>query len=1201
MVLDGAMGTLLQRYNLTEEDFRGEAFAAVKRSQKGNYEALNITRPALITDIHRKYIEAGADIITTNTLNCTAISMADYGLEGYVRELNRAAAQAARAAAEASDRQVFVAGSCGPTTKTASMSPDVNNPAFRAVTYDELYHAYYEQIEGLMDGGIDALLFETIFDTLNLKAGLDAAMQVFHARGAELPIMLSVTLSGKAGRTFSGQTLDAFLASVQHVPLLSVGLNCSFGAADMKPFLRDLASVAPCYVSAYPNAGLPNQFGQYDETPESMALIIKEFVDEGIVNIIGGCCGTTPEHIALFPSIVKGAKPREPKQKPDCLLLSGMELLEVKPEKNFVNIGERCNVAGSRKFLRLVKEKNYEEALSIARKQVADGAQIIDINMDDGLLDAANEMTLFLNMLASEPDIARAPVMIDSSQWSVIESALKCCQGKSIVNSISLKEGEAAFLEHAQRVRRLGAAAIVMAFDEKGQADTFERKTEVCERAYNLLVANGFPPQDIIFDPNVLAIATGMAEHNSYGLDFIRAVAWIKQNLPHARVSGGVSNLSFSFRGNNYIREALHSVFLFHAIRAGMDMGIVNPSTSVLYDDIEPSLRALLEDVVLNRRPDAADELIVYATSHNDSASGGGGETQQEEWRAKPLAERLEYALIKGIGDFLEADLHEALQQQQYGRPVAIIDGPLMRGMNRVGELFGAGKMFLPQVVKTARTMKKAVAILQPAIEADAAATASKAGKIVFATVKGDVHDIGKNICSIVLNCNNFEVIDLGVMVPAEKIVQAVRDEKADILCLSGLITPSLEEMIHVVRELQKAGMSVPVMIGGATTSKLHTALKIAPHYAAPVIHATDASQNPVIAAKLLNPAVRDEFVAALNAEYEALREQYGDKSAAPLLPLAEARARALNLTGLQDLLGLKDLSGLIPLPVEDLIPYINWTFFFSAWRINGRYGDLTAIDEGDKFLAAQPPTERDKAAEALKLFRDAQTILRQAVAENACCEGLYAILPAHSEGDDVYIGNEKFPMLRQQKPDEQGYCLSLADYIAAENDTAGVFAVTAGNALSTARQRYEAQDDSYSLMLIQTLSDRLAEAAAERLHELVRKRLWGYAPDEDLSIADLFKDQYQGIRPAIGYPSLPDQTLMFSLDRLLHLNRIGITLTENGAMKPTASVAGLYFAHPQSKYFMLGKITEEQLLDYAARRGKNPDELRKFLTKNIN
>lgn len=1214
LLLDGGMGTMIQGYHLTEADYRGEQFAAFPGMLKGNNDLLSITRPDIIRDIHRQYLDAGADIFTTNTFNANAISMEDYGMGEYVRDMNLASARLGRELADSYMKEhpgktIFVAGSVGPTNKTASMSPDVSNPAYRAVTYRDLYAAYKEQVEALVDGGVDIILFETTFDTLNAKAGLEAAEVVLKEKGIDLPIMLSLTLAGQGGRTLSGQTLKAFLASVQHTHIISVGLNCSFGAADMKPYLEELAKVAPYYISAYPNAGLPNSLGSYDETPETMAEHVKPFVEEGLVNILGGCCGTTPAHIAKFPALVAGAKPHVPAPKPNCLWLSGLELLEVKPENNFVNVGERCNVAGSRKFLRLIKEKNYEEALSIARKQVEDGAQVIDINMDDGLLDAEKEMVTFLNLIAAEPDIARVPVMIDSSKWNVIESGLMCVQGKSIVNSISLKEGEASFLQHARRVQQLGAAAVVMAFDEKGQADTFERKIEVCQRAYQLLVGIGFNPNDIIFDPNVLAIATGMDEHNRYALDFIRAVEWIKQNLPGAKVSGGISNLSFSFRGNNYVREAMHAVFLYHAIAKGMDMGIVNPSTSVLYEDIEPEFRNLLEDVILYRRPEAAEELIAYAQQLHVQAQENTDHQQQEVWRTLPLADRLEYALVKGIGDYLETDLQEALQV--YPRAVAIIDGPLMSGMNKVGDLFGAGKMFLPQVVKTARTMKKAVAILQPAIEAEKETVSSaKAGKVVFATVKGDVHDIGKNIVSIVLACNNYEVIDLGVMVPAETIIKTVQEEKPDILCLSGLITPSLDEMVHVVDEMQKAGLHIPIMVGGATTSKLHTAFKIAPHYTGTVIHVSDASQNPLVAAKLLNPATHDAYVADLNKEYQALRETMEEQQV-ELVPLQEARAKAVRLdwASYQPVKPRQMGVHVLPfIPIEEIIPYIHWTFFFHAWKLTGRFDEISRIHGCDScramWLAGFPEKERAKAAEAMQLFKDAQRLLTRLAKEKVeYCKAVYGFFPAVSDGDDIWVNDLRIPTLRQQVK-RDGCYKSLADYImpksAGKKDYIGAFAVTGGAGYEKLKTEFEQDNDAYHAMLLQTLTDRLAEATAEYLHEKVRKEYWGYAPDEHLSMEDMFKVKYQGIRPAVGYPSLPDQLLNFELDKLLDLSQIGIQLTENGAMAPTASVSGFYLAHPQSEYFMIGKIDEAQAKDYAARRGLPEETIRKVLSKNI-
>ena len=883
LILDGAMGTMIQQYNLREEDFRSERFAHIPGQLKGNNDLLCLTRPDVVQDIHRKYLEAGADIIETNTFSSTTISMADYHVQEYVREINQTAVKLAREVADEytalnPDKPRFVAGSVGPTNKTCSMSPDVNNPAYRAVTYDEMADAYQQQMEAMLESGVDALLIETIFDTLNAKAAILAAERAMQATGLKGPVMLSVTVSDTGGRTLSGQTLEAFLASVQHADIFSVGLNCSFGAKQLKPFLEQLAARAPYYISAYPNAGLPNSLGKYDQTPADMAHEVKEYIHEGLINIIGGCCGTTDAYIAEYPALIAGAKPHVPARRPDCMWLSGLELLEVKPEINFVNVGERCNVAGSRKFLRLINEKKYDEALSIARQQVEDGALIIDVNMDDGLLDAKEEMTTFLNLVASEPEIARVPVMIDSSKWEVIETGLKCLQGKSIVNSISLKEGEEKFLEHAQTVRQYGAAVVVMAFDEKGQADTAARKIEVCERAYRLLVDKiGFNPHDIIFDPNVLAVATGIEEHNNYAVDFIEATAWIKKNLPGAHISGGVSNLSFSFRGNNYIREAMHAVFLYHAIQKGMDMGIVNPGTSVLYTDIPADVLERIEDVVLNRRPDAAERLIELADKLKEASAGNaaaGQPVKHDAWRDGTVEERLQYALVKGIGDFLEEDLAEALPQ--YDKAVDVIEGPLMDGMNHVGELFGEGKMFLPQVVKTARTMKKAVAILQPVIESEKVEGTSSAGKVLLATVKGDVHDIGKNIVSVVMACNGYDIIDLGVMVPAESIVQKAIEEKVDMIGLSGLITPSLEEMVHVAMELEKAGLDIPLLIGGATTSKLHTALKIAPVYHAPVVHLKDASQNAGVAARLMSPKLKEELAQELSGEYQVLRDKSG-------------------------------------------------------------------------------------------------------------------------------------------------------------------------------------------------------------------------------------------------------------------------------------------------------------------------------------
>lgn len=1216
LILDGGMGTMIQGFKLNETDYRGARFADYPLPLKGNNDLLCITRPDVIQSIHRQYLEAGADIFATNTFNATRISMADYHMQEYVREINVAAARIAREVAdtfmaEHPEREVFVAGSIGPTNKTASMSPDVSNPAFRAVTYMDLYDSYKEQAEALIDGGVDILLFETTFDTLNVKAGLAAAEKALKEKGKDLPIMLSITLAAQGGRTFSGQTLEAFLASVQHTSIVSIGLNCSFGASDMKPYLEELAQKAPYYISAYPNAGLPNSFGEYDETPETMEMHVKAFVDEGLVNILGGCCGTTPAHIARYPHIVKGAVPHVPAPKPDCLWLSGLELLEIKPENNFINIGERCNVAGSRKFLRLIKEEKYEEALTIARKQVEDGAQIIDVNMDDGMLDAEKEMVTFLNLVASEPDIARVPVMVDSSKWSVIEQGLMCLQGKSIVNSISLKEGEAEFIVHATRVKELGAAVVVMAFDEKGQADVFERKIEVCERAYHILVDQvGFNPQDIIFDPNVLAIATGMEEHNGYGLDFIRATEWIKKHLPGAKVSGGVSNLSFSFRGNNYVREVMHSVFLYHAINKGMDMGIVNPSSSVIYEEIDPQFRTLVEDVILARRPEAAEELITYAQNLHQEKSGEK-EEKQEAWRELPLKERLEHALVKGIGDYLEDDLKEALAV--FPKAVDIIDGPLMSGMNKVGDLFGAGKMFLPQVVKTARTMKKAVAILQPTIEAqNSVGGASKAGKTVFATVKGDVHDIGKNIVSIVLTCNNYDVVDLGVMVPTDTIVKKAIEEKADFVSLSGLITPSLEEMANVAKAMQKAGLRIPILVGGATTSKLHTAVKIAPYYDSPVIHGVDASQAPLIAAKLLNPETHDAYIKQVDQEYEALRSSLQNKKE-ELISLFEARKHPQKIDWSAyhpvkpNQLGVH----VIPyIPLEEIIPYVHWNFFFSAWRLSGKFAELAYLHDCDacraEWLNKFEGEEKEKAREGMKLYADVKKLLDQLVAMKVdYCRAIYGFFPASSEKDIIRLGDLEIPVLRQQakKKDRTDY-KSLADYVmpASENrtDYAGAFVVTAGAGAEKLQKTFEAEGDTYNAMLLQSLTDRLAEAVAEYMHEKVRKTYWGYAADEDLSIPDLFRVRYQGIRPAIGYPSLPDQLQNHLLDQLLDMSQIGVSLTENGAMLPTATVSGLYFAHPESQYFMIGTIDDEQLKEYAARRGYTLEQTKQILTRNV-
>ena len=1075
------------------------------------------------------------------------------------------------------------------------MSPDMNDPGMRAVTYDELYDAYTEQIEGLIEGGVDLLLFETVFDTLNLKAGLDAAVSVMRDTGREVPVMLSVTIAGKDGRTFSGQTLEAFIASVSHAPIYSIGLNCSFGPRDIKPWVAELARISPYPVSCHPNAGLPDASGGYSETPGSMAQVMAELVDEGLVNIIGGCCGTTPGHIAAYPAIVEGKSPHIPPAVSRQMRLSGLEMLAVVPERNFINVGERCNVAGSRKFLRLISEGSYDEAIAIARKQVEDGAQIIDINMDDGLLDARHEMCRFLNLLASEPDIARVPVMIDSSKWDVIESALKCTQGKGIVNSISLKEGEEAFLWRARRIRSLGAAVVVMAFDEAGQADVFDRKIEVCSRAYRLLTeVAGFPAEDIIFDPNILSIATGIEEHDRYGLDFIRAVEWIKNNLPGAKVSGGVSNLSFAFRGNNPLREAMHAVFLYHAVKAGMDMGIVNPAASVSYPDIEPELRSLLEDVILCRRKGASDDLAAYASSHIPSSKGGesAGEKRVEEWRSLPVGERLVYSLVHGIQAHLSGDIAEAIAGGM--KPVAVIDGPLMEGMNRVGELFGEGKMFLPQVVKTARTMKSAVAILQPEIDrcnsCGGSTGVGSAGKILFATVKGDVHDIGKNIVSIVLACNNYEVIDLGVMVPAETIVQTALRERPDIICLSGLITPSLDEMVTVARELRRAGVSIPLMVGGATTSGLHTALKIDPVYDGPVIHVPDAAQNPLLASRLLNPSTREAYIRELKENARLLRTDMEQRSAHPLVPLAEARLRPACVAAPSAMPACRGRR-VVDIPVEELVPLVNWRPFLNVWKLPATLCDAFYVHScpscRESYITAHSGNEgRDKASAALSLARDAFDAIR---AFDRQVRGVVNLVEARSEGDDIVAKIDdtevRIPTMRRQQPDSSGRFPALADFVCRDGDWIGAFAVSVD-----VREECEvlrSQGDDYRALLLQALADRLAEAASEWLHRLVRRELWGYAAEEpDMPLQELLQGRYQGIRPAMGYNSLPDTSLNHRIAVLTGMDEIGVSLTQPGALNPSSSICGLYIAAPEAHYFNLRPVGDDQREDYLRRKG---------------
>lgn len=1210
LVLDGAMGTMIQRCRLSEKDFRGERFAGIEADLKGNNDILAITCPDVVRDIHSAYLEAGADIIETDTFNATSVSMADYGMQQYVREINFEAAKLATEVAKSystPEKPRFVAGSIGPTNKSCSISPDVNDPSARAVTYDELFAAYYEQVCALIDGGVDLILVETAFDTLNAKCALDAAEEAFITTGKTLPLMLSLTVADKGGRNLSGQTIEAFLASVSHVPLLSLGINCSFGAEDILPFLRRLAAVAPYYISVHPNAGLPNRFGEYDETPEKMLEDVRPYLDEKLVNIIGGCCGTTPEHIKLLAGAAAGATPHVPALSDGKLRLSGLEPLTVTRENNFVNIGERCNVAGSRKFLRLINEKNYEEALQIAAKQVEDGAQIIDINMDDAMLDARTEMTTFLNLIASEPEISRVPLMIDSSKWEVIEAGLKCVQGKSIVNSISLKEGEELFLSHAAKVKRLGAAVVVMAFDEKGQADTFERKIEVCSRAYKLLTEKaGIAPENIIFDPNVLAVATGMDEHRGYALDFIHATRWIKENLPGAKISGGVSNLSFSFRGNNYIREAMHAAFLYHAVNAGMDMGIVNPSSALSYNDIPQDILVAVEDVIFNRREDATEHLIDIAAavkSDGQSVSATVSETPAEE---KSVEERLAYSLIKGISDNLQKDIEEALVL--YGSAVAVIEGPLMEGMNRVGKLFGEGKMFLPQVVKSARTMKRAVEILQPYIEAGReTGSRSSAGKIVVATVKGDVHDIGKNIVSVVLSCNNYEITDLGVMVPTETIIDRAVEDKADIIGVSGLITPSLEEMCRIAAELERRGLDIPLLVGGATTSEIHTAVKIAPLYSGPVIHVKDAAQNPGVAAQLLNPELKGKFVAGLKARQQMLRENI-EKPDIVTFAEAEAGKPVTDWSAYRPVKPQKlDEPYYIKFGIDELAGYINWIPFFNVWKLGGKYASVAHINGCDhckaSWLTSFPVGERPKASEAMQLYKDALRMLEELSREEDCrINATVAFYRAASSGNSIEIDTASgdklvIPTLRQQQRKEaaDSAYYSLSDFIAPSGDYIGAFAATVGRGIAE-RIDYAAKNgDDYRALLLQSLSDRLAEAASAFLHYKVRSALWGYVPDEEPDVAKILKDEVTGIRPAIGYPSLPDQSLIFGMKRLIDFDKVGITVTDNGAMSPASSVTGFIIANPASKYFII-KIGDDQREYYINRRGFSEDEKNKWL-----
>jgi 5-methyltetrahydrofolate--homocysteine methyltransferase len=1223
LVLDGAMGTMIQRHGLREEDYRGERFRDWPSDLRGNNDLLSITRPEIIRDIHARYLAAGADIIETNSFNSTAVSMADYGMESLVHELNRTAAALARQVADEFEskepgRPRFVAGILGPTSRTASLSPDVNDPGFRNVTFDQLADTYEEAARGLLEGGADLLMIETIFDTLNAKAAIFALERLFEAQGSRVPVMISGTITDQSGRTLSGQTAEAFWHSVAHARPLSIGLNCALGARQLRQYVQDLSRVAPVYVSAHPNAGLPNAFGGYDETPESMTEVMREFATSGLVNIVGGCCGTTPEHIRAIAEAVRGLPPRTRPHPPPRTRLAGLEPLTIGPETNFVNVGERTNVTGSRTFARLILEGNYEAGLAVARQQVENGAQLIDVNMDEGMLDSEAAMARFLRLVGSEPDIARVPVMVDSSKWTVLEAGLRNLQGKGVVNSISLKEGEAPFLRQAELVRRYGAAVIVMAFDEQGQADTVERKVAICERAYRLLTERvGFPPEDVIFDPNIFAIATGIEEHNGYAVAYIEAVRQIKARLPHTLVSGGVSNISFSFRGNDRVREAIHSVFLYHAIKAGMDMGIVNAGQLAIYDDIPKDLLERVEDVVLNRRPDATDRLLEVAETYKGSREQGSGSREADAWRALPVRERLAHSLVEGIDAYIVEDTEAA--RREAARPIEVIEGPLMDGMNIVGDLFGSGRMFLPQVVKSARVMKKAVAHLIPFIEAEKAQNADSRpkGKVVMATVKGDVHDIGKNIVGVVLQCNNFEVVDLGVMVPCTKILNTARDVGADLIGLSGLITPSLEEMTVVASEMAREGFTLPLLIGGATTSKVHTAVKIAPKYPGPVVHVLDASRAVGVAGSLLSDTLRDGFVEQVKKEYARIRDERAERDTGERrITYAEAVANRLSLDGSSApapkprFLGTRTFTHY---PLAELVERIDWTPFFQTWELVGHY----------------PAILDDPAAgkTARSLFDDAQRLLGRIVRDNLLeARGVVGFYPAASVGDDIVLGNGEggtgsgatrrpapgtaplatIHTLRQQSRKSGGrHNLALADFVApAESgleDYVGLFAVTAGLGLEKLVAEFEAAHDDYNAILAKALADRLAEAFAERLHERVRREFWGYAADESLDNDALIHEKYQGIRPAPGYPACPDHTEKRTIFALLDAERnAGMTLTESCAMLPAASVSGYYFWRPEARYFGVGKIGKDQVETYAARKGMPVEDIERWLAPNL-
>ena len=1236
LVLDGAMGSLIQQYNLTDADYRGERFKDFPHELKGNNDLLSITRPDVVKEIHAKYFEAGADIAETNTFSGTSIAMADYHLEDLVYELNFESAKIAREVADEftekdPSKPRYVAGSIGPTNRTLSLSPDVNDPGFRAVTFDELVVAYQEQVRGLVDGGADLLLVETVFDTLNAKAALFAIDQFFtqNPNHKYLPVMVSGTITDASGRTLSGQTTEAFLTSISHMPLLSVGLNCALGADLMRPYVKTLSDKSSFFVSAHPNAGLPNEMGEYDQSPEQMAEVIEDFLQHGFVNIIGGCCGTTPAHIKAIASLVSKYKPHQIPEAGHNQMLSGLEPLEITPLTNFVNVGERCNVTGSKKFARLIREEKFEEAIAVAREQCDSGAQILDVNLDEGMIDGVKMMPQFLNLLMSEPDIARLPIMIDSSKWEVIEAGLKCVQGKSIVNSISLKEGEEKFIESAHKVKMYGASVVVMAFDELGQADSYERRIEICQRAYDILTkVVGFPAQDIIFDPNILTVATGMDEHNNYANDFIKATRWIKENLPYAKVSGGVSNISFSFRGNELVREAMHTVFLYHAIKAGMDMGIVNASQLGVYDSIDKTLRDLCEDVLLNRNSEATEKLIAYAETVK---SVGKEQVVDDAWRHQDVNKRLEHALIKGLTEFIDEDVEEA--RKLVNRPIEVIEGPLMDGMNVVGDLFGEGKMFLPQVVKSARVMKKAVAYLLPYIEAEKeVGESSSAGKILLATVKGDVHDIGKNIVGVVLACNNYEVIDLGVMISCDKILAAAKEHQVDIIGLSGLITPSLDEMVYVAKEMERLGFTVPLLIGGATTSRIHTAVKIDPHYSGPVIHVLDASRSVPVAGRLLQSELtQNQIFTEIKQEYEELRISHAarqkDKN---YLSISQAREKSsgIDWTGFTStqpsFLGVKYFQDY---SLAEIAKYIDWTPFFSTWQLSGKY---------PKIFENETVGE-----EARKLFNDAQALLAEIIDQKLLtAKAALGFFPANSFGDDIILHDftekisevpcEKHGVHRQvdytiQPKDtssdssswlhhlrQQGQKASnlpnrcLSDFVAPisekTTDFIGAFAVTTGIGIEALLEKYEKQHDDYNSIMVKALADRLAEAFAELMHERVRKEYWGYAHDEILSNEDLISEKYQGIRPAPGYPACPDHTEKKRLFELLDAeNQIGIQLTESYAMYPASAVSGFYFSHPESTYFALGKIAKDQVIDYTERKKMPLEEIERWLSPVLN